>query len=111
MALYLQHEPLTVLRRKELLSSAVSTGTIQLLPDGHLLILMSDHQTTGGYPRVGHVASAHLPALAQRAASEVIRFRKITAVESENMLLSLRQQMQALQRACLDRLTRYYADH
>ncbi|HYK47479.1 MAG TPA: biotin-dependent carboxyltransferase family protein, partial [Parafilimonas sp.] len=35
---------------EDLLSAAVTRGTIQLLPSGQLIILMADHQTTGGYP-------------------------------------------------------------
>ena len=51
---------------EQLVSSAVSFGTVQLLPNGQLIILMADHQTTGGYPRVAHIISAHLPILAQK---------------------------------------------
>ncbi|HVE60275.1 MAG TPA: biotin-dependent carboxyltransferase family protein, partial [Chitinophagaceae bacterium] len=53
-----------------LLSSAVNFGTIQLLPDGRLIILMADHQTTGGYPRVAHVISGDLSLLAQTNPNE-----------------------------------------
>ncbi|MEO7765949.1 MAG: biotin-dependent carboxyltransferase family protein, partial [Ferruginibacter sp.] len=49
-----------------LVSSPVDLGTIQLLPSGQLIILMADHQTTGGYPRVANVISADLPKLAQQ---------------------------------------------
>ncbi|MBK5273219.1 MAG: biotin-dependent carboxyltransferase family protein, partial [Bacteroidia bacterium] len=44
--------------KMELISSAVSFGTIQLLPDGQLIVLMADHQTAGGYPRIAHVITA-----------------------------------------------------
>jgi antagonist of KipI len=58
----------------EMLSSGVNAGTIQLLPDGQLMILMADHQTTGGYPRVANVIGAHLPKLAQLPPSGEVRF-------------------------------------
>ena len=60
--------------KTELISSPVSFGTVQLLPDGQLIILMADHQTTGGYPRVGHVITAHLSQLAQMRPGEKINF-------------------------------------
>ncbi|MBK9337517.1 MAG: biotin-dependent carboxyltransferase family protein [Lewinellaceae bacterium] len=56
---------LTLREHYELVSSAVLPGTVQLLPDGTLLLLLADCQTTGGYPRVAQVLSADLPGLAQ----------------------------------------------
>jgi antagonist of KipI len=70
----------------ELISSAVLFGTIQLLPDGQLIILMADHQTTGGYPRVGQIISADLPTLAQMKNSDDIFFRLCTLEEAEEAL-------------------------
>ena len=65
MGYRLQGETLIVKEQKQLVSSAVSSGTLQLLPNGQLIVLMADHQTTGGYPRIGHVITTHLPRLAQ----------------------------------------------
>ena len=62
---------------QQLISSGVTFGTIQLLPDGQLIILMADHQTTGGYPRVAHVISADLPLLAQCNAGDEIKFSEV----------------------------------
>lgn len=47
----------------ELISTSATFGTVQLLPDGQLIILMADHQTTGGYPRVAQVIAADLSKL------------------------------------------------
>jgi antagonist of KipI len=88
----------------ELISSAVSFGTIQLLPSGQLIVLMADHQTTGGYPRIGHVISAHLPKLAQLRPSDVINFIKIDIAEAEQLLIAQQQELNILQRACMERL-------
>jgi antagonist of KipI len=89
---------------KELVSSGVNFGTIQLLPDGQLIILMADHQTIGGYPRIGHIISAHLPKLAQLRPSDVIHFKMVDMVTAEEMLFSQQQELSILQRACLNRL-------
>ncbi len=64
MGYQLSGNPISMLQQISLVSTAVNFGTIQLLPDGQLIILMADHQTTGGYPRLAHVISAHLPKLA-----------------------------------------------
>ena len=42
MGYHLKGIPLTVSERTELLSSGVSFGTIQLLPNGQLIVLMAD---------------------------------------------------------------------
>lgn len=89
----------------ELVSSGVSFGTIQLLPNGQLIVLMADHQTTGGYPRIGHVISAHLPKLAQLRPSDCIHFQLTDIATAENLLIAQQQELNILQRACLERLT------
>jgi antagonist of KipI len=45
MGFRLQGEPLLLTDRLEMVSSGTSFGTIQLLPDGQLIVLMADHQT------------------------------------------------------------------
>lgn len=69
-----------------ILSSAVDFGTIQLLPSGQLIILMADHQTTGGYPRIGHVISVDLPILAQLGANDSFKFQVVCIQESQELL-------------------------
>jgi antagonist of KipI len=93
--------PLQLPERKEMLSSGVSFGTMQLLPNGQLIILMADHQTTGGYPRIGHVISAHLPKLAQLRPGDAIRFRMTDIHTAERLYSSQQQEMNILNRACI----------
>lgn len=88
----------------ELLSSAVSFGTIQLLPGGQLIVLMADHQTTGGYPRIGHIISSDLPKLAQLSPSDGIHFKETTIEKAETELMFFHRGMSILQRACSDHL-------
>ncbi|HXF42671.1 MAG TPA: biotin-dependent carboxyltransferase family protein [Pyrinomonadaceae bacterium] len=74
---------------KEIIPSGISEGTIQLLPDGQLIILMSDHQTTGGYPRIANVISSDIPRLAQQEARNNITFELINTQQAEKELLRL----------------------
>lgn len=67
----------------ERISAPVAPGTIQLPPDGRPIVLLADAQTVGGYPRLGHVAAADLPRLAQRRAGDTLRFAAIDAAASE----------------------------
>lgn len=84
----------------QLVSSAVCFGTVQLLPGGQLIILMADHQTAGGYPRIAHVISAHLPILAQKKPNDVIRFKITSLEEAEKKLLNQKKYLRQLQFAC-----------
>ena len=107
MGYRLQGDTLSLLTNEELISSAVSFGTIQLLPDGQLIVLMADHQTTGGYPRVGHVISSHHSRLAQMKTGDKIRFRFTDQQTAEELLVKQQQHLLQLQNACTFRLQEY----
>lgn len=104
MGYQLNGAPLTMKQPVELVSSAVSFGTIQLLPGGQLIVLMADHQTTGGYPRIAHVVSAHLPKLAQLRPSDTIQFKLMDLESAEQLLVSRQKELHILQRSCMDHL-------
>lgn len=87
MGFRLQGEPLSLSEPFEMVSSAVCFGTVQLLPDGQMIVLMADHQTTGGYPRIANVASVDLPLLAQLGAGDKVAFHKITIEEAEELAM------------------------
>ena len=78
-------EPLHLLDSKEFVSSAVNFGTIQLLPDGQMIILMADHQTSGGYPRIASVIPNDLPLVAQLSANDKIAFHLVSIDEAEDL--------------------------
>lgn len=60
--------------RTEEISAGVAPGTVQLPPDGQPIVLLSDAQTIGGYPRLGRVIGADLPRLAQVRPGDTLRF-------------------------------------
>jgi len=104
MGYQLSGSPLYLQEPIELVSSAVSFGTVQLLPGGQMIVLMADHQTTGGYPRIAHVISAHLPKLAQLRPSDTIQFKMVDMQSAEGLLLSRQKELHILQRSCMDHL-------
>jgi antagonist of KipI len=108
MGYQLNGHPVSLECRKEFVSSAVSFGTIQLLPNGQLVILMADHQTTGGYSRIGHVISAHLPKLAQLNAGSSFHLVPVEIDVAEQMLISQHQELKLIQKACQENLNRLY---
>jgi antagonist of KipI len=104
MGYQLGGKPLKMVKNFEMISTGVSFGTIQLLPNGQMILLMADHQTTGGYPRIGHVVSAHLPKLAQLRQNDQVYFKPTEIQIAEQMLFDQQRDLQILQRSCSDHL-------
>jgi biotin-dependent carboxylase-like uncharacterized protein len=72
-----------------IVSDGVALGAIQIAGDGHPLVLMADHQPTGGYPKLGHVARADIGRLAQLRPGETCRFACIDVEAARQALLAL----------------------
>ena len=81
----------------QLLSEAVTFGTIQVPASGQPIILMADHQTTGGYPKIAQVIAADLPRLAQLAPKQAVTFEIVTLQEAEHAYIKLEQQLRLLE--------------
>jgi antagonist of KipI len=108
MGYRLLNNPLSTIQTTEVISAAVCFGTVQLLPDGKLIVLMADHQTTGGYPRIAHVITAHHSKLAQLKAGDGIWFRLTDLQTAEDLLIKQQQHLLQLQNACTFRLQEYF---
>jgi antagonist of KipI len=96
MGFRLGGEPLYLLENRELVSAAVNFGTVQLLPDGQLIILMADHQTTGGYPRIANVISEDLPLLAQLQSGDTVSFDTVSIANAEDLALKFERDLSFL---------------
>ncbi|MBS1576203.1 MAG: biotin-dependent carboxyltransferase family protein [Bacteroidetes bacterium] len=107
MGYRLSGPPLYSPDKPELISSAVSFGTIQLLPDGQMIVLMADHQTAGGYPRIAHVITAHLSQLAQLRPGEKVQFYLADLALAENLYCRQQQHLLQLKNACKFRLEEF----
>ena len=83
----------------ELLSAAVTFGTVQVPPGGQPIVLLADHQTTGGYPRLAQIAAVDLPLLAQVPPGGTLRFREISLIEAQELYLTQENQLRQLERA------------
>jgi antagonist of KipI len=79
------NEQLVLRAPHEMISTAVTKGTVQVIPQGSPLILMSDAQTTGGYPRIAQVVAADLPLLAQKKPGETVRFVEVSPAKAEEL--------------------------
>jgi allophanate hydrolase len=64
------------------LSEVIVPGDVQITGDGTPFVLLSECQTTGGYPRIGSVLPADLPRVAQARPGAELRFRFVTLEEA-----------------------------
>ncbi|MBX9890991.1 MAG: biotin-dependent carboxyltransferase family protein [Chitinophagaceae bacterium] len=107
MGYRLQGIVLEKLHQQELISTAVSRGVLQLLPDGQMILLMADHQTTGGYPRPAVLIQADQPLAAQCGNGETIQFEWMDMPEALQALQEQERDLRILQQACNFRLQEY----
>jgi antagonist of KipI len=81
---------LTHRNKTELISEGMAFGAIQVPLNGQPIVMMADCPTTGGYPKIGTVASADLPLLAQCVPNKSkIHFREITVTKAQKKYQAL----------------------
>ena len=66
-------------------SEGLIKGVIQVPPDGNPIIMLSDHGTIGGYPKIGVVISADYDKLVQFQPGSKIKFKEVSLFEAENL--------------------------
>ena len=98
MGYRLQGPPLARPLEAELLSSAVTFGTVQVPAGGQPIVLLADHQTTGGYPRIAQVITADFGALAQAVPGQQLEFQEVSLAEAQALYLAQEQRLRALRR-------------
>lgn len=62
----------------ELLSCGIVAGAVQVPPGGAPIVLLADHQTTGGYPILAGVMRSDLGLVAQAVPGQYLRFARVT---------------------------------
>jgi biotin-dependent carboxylase-like uncharacterized protein len=67
----------------DIVSDAIMTGAIQVPGSGQPILLLADHQTTGGYPKIATVISADLPVVGRRRPGDTLRFAAVTVEAAE----------------------------
>ena len=83
MGIRLSGEPLKSKNGMDIISDGIVFGSVQVPNSGEPIILMADHQTTGGYAKIATVISVDLPRASQLSAGNTVRFKSITVEEAE----------------------------
>lgn len=87
MGIRLSGTPVESLHGVDIVSDGIAAGSIQIPKNGMPIIMMADHQTTGGYAKIGTVCSFDLPRLAQVKPGDQVSFRRVSVDEAQKMLL------------------------
>jgi len=66
-------------------SEGLIKGVIQVPADGNPIIMLSDHGTVGGYPKIGVVASVDYDKLVQILPGSKIKFKEIDLSHAETL--------------------------
>ncbi len=66
-------------------SEGLVKGVIQVPSDGNPIIMLADHGTIGGYPKIANVISADLDKVAQMIPGSLIKFKEVSLDEAERL--------------------------
>jgi len=66
-------------------SEGIVRGVIQVPADGNPIIMLSDHGTIGGYPKIGVIISADLDRVGQLTPGSIINFKEVSLEEAQNI--------------------------
>ena len=77
-------------------SEGLVKGVIQITSDGNPIIMLSDHGTIGGYPKIGVVISADYDKLVQLFPGSKIKFQEIELSDAETLFNMYEMETQKL---------------
>ena len=77
MGMRLEGEKLENIISKNIKSEGITKGSIQIPGDGQPIILLSDHPTIGGYPKIANVISADYDQLVQKTPGSKVKFQLV----------------------------------
>ena len=66
-------------------SEGITKGAIQVPADGQPIILLTDHPTIGGYPKIANIISADYDLLVQKTPGTSIKFKCIDLQQAEKL--------------------------
>ena len=85
MGMRLEGEKLENMVSKNIKSEGITKGSIQIPGDGQPIVLLSDHPTIGGYPKIANVITADYDKLVQKTPGSKIKFKLVDLVVAESL--------------------------
>ena len=85
MGIRLDGNQITSKQSPNIPSEGIVKGSVQVPGDGNPIVLMVDHPTIGGYPKIATVILKDIAKLAQLSFGKEIRFEKISIETAEDL--------------------------
>ena len=85
MGMRLEGQKIENIAEANIKSEGLIKGVIQVPPDGNPIIMLSDHGTIGGYPKIAIVISADYDRLTQLTPGSKIKFKSVELDEAEKL--------------------------
>lgn len=83
----------------DIITDGISFGAVQVPSHGNPIVMMADHQTTGGYTKIANVISVDLPKLAQCMPGFKVHFEKVDIEEAQDLFCREKAKFRALEAA------------
>ncbi|PTE22793.1 allophanate hydrolase [Cereibacter changlensis JA139] len=99
MAMVLGGVELPAAKGHDIVSDGTVPGSVQVPGSGMPLVLLAESQTTGGYPKIGTVASVDLARLAQMPVGARFRFSLVTPAEGEDLWIAKQARLRQMLRS------------
>jgi biotin-dependent carboxylase-like uncharacterized protein len=94
--LRLEGPPLRHVGGFDLSSEGVATGSIQVPGSGHPVILIADHPTVGGYPKIATIITADLAAAGRLRMGSRVSFSRVDAAGADEARAQLQRDVTAV---------------
>ena len=85
MGIRLKGHKIENIKNTNIKSEGLVRGVIQVPADGNPIMMLSDHGTIGGYPKIGNVISADFDIIGQLTPGTNINFKEVSLEEAENI--------------------------
>ena len=84
MGMRLEGEKLENIKNKNIKSEGITKGSIQVPGNGQPIVLLSDHPTIGGYPKIANVITADYDKLVQKTPESRLKFKLVDLSMAES---------------------------
>ena len=105
MGFRLEGPEIETVNGSDIISDGIALGAVQIPNHGRPIIMLADRQTTGGYAKIATVASVDIPLLVQRATKQYVRFKPVSVIEAQRLLVAERDYYRNVRANARGRLT------
>ncbi|MDO5115112.1 MAG: biotin-dependent carboxyltransferase family protein [Synergistaceae bacterium] len=87
MGVRLEGEKVEHVKDGNMISDGIVSGSVQIPTNGLPIIMLSDHQTTGGYTKIVTVVSVDIPLIAQSRPGCTVRFKEVDVTTAQQLFI------------------------